>query len=407
MDNLTCDRRTFAKATALGAAALSAASISSASASEGSGDLVVTTVCGDVAPEELGVTSMHEHTILDAVTGIKRVKSSMNIELPAEKFELVPENYRYILDDNVLFSEEAYFYDSVDGLVGEVEAFQELGGQTIVDASGMGLRGDVALMRELSEKTGAHIVCCTGVYQYISWPDEIMPLTEDEMFDYFMGEIENGIGDTGVKPGFVKHAFMSNSGSPDIYAREVEAFRACVRAAVASGLSLQVHTTADVPHHEDVLGLVDMAIDELGMDPGKLVMLHMPAWTYDGITTTDYAKDPEVVKLVNTRYPLDLLERGVVVSIDGWGNPFTATASLQPDDKDRLKMICTLIDRGYQDQLVLGDDCICPALAGLQGGQYGYTRLLSFAKVQLEALGYGPDVIDALFVKNPARILAH
>ncbi len=150
-----------------------------------------------------------------------------------------------------------------------------------------------------------------------------------------------------------------------------------------------------------------MATDELGMDPGKLVMLHMPAWTFAGISTADYAKDPEVVKVVNTRYPLDLLDRGVVVSIDTWGGAFDAAATLKTDDKDRLKMICTLLDRGYQDQLVLGDDCICPALTGVQAGQYGFTRLLGFAKPQLEALGYGPEVIDALFVKNPARILAH
>lgn len=368
---------------------------------------VITTVLGDIAPGVAGFTTMHEHTMLDATPGIRRVKAQMGLDLPEERFICKPENQRFILDGNVLFSEDAYLYEDVPGMVKELEGFKAVGGQTLVDASGIGLRGNVSLMAEASRESGINIVCSTGAYYAVSWPDSILTLDEDALAELFLKEIDEGIDGTNVKPGMVKAAFASNSDMGPAYEREVEAFRAAARVAAATGYSLQVHTTGGMPFFNDVMGLLDIALDECGLAPDKLVMLHMTMWMFDGLEVNDYIRNFDAPRPLDARVPLALLERGVNVGLEGWALPTDYPTLITQNAQDSMKLLCKLLDAGYQDHITLGNDCICPKLMGLGAGWYGYTKWATYVVPKLLELGYGQEVVDALTTGNPARILAH
>ncbi len=134
--------------------------------------------------------------------------------------------------------------------MGEVADFKSAGGSTIVEVSVPGIRTpsqDVVTLRRISEKTGVHIVATTGLYSEDSWPEKYRKMTLDQYADYLREEIQNGIGDTGIKPGQIKVAYEGPTQQADMF------LRAAVRVSRETGLSLQVHkgmflTVDDVPN---------------------------------------------------------------------------------------------------------------------------------------------------------------
>src|SRR5690625_918133 len=86
------------------------------------------------------------------------------------------------------------------------------GVQTIVDATPNDCGRDPELLRDVSEATGVHIICSTGYYYegegapaYFKFK-QLVGTAEQELYELFMGEITDGIGARGIKPGVFKLA---------------------------------------------------------------------------------------------------------------------------------------------------------------------------------------------------------
>ena len=79
----------------------------------------VTTVCGDIAPSELGFTSMHEHTMLDfSIAG--RFTEAMFPDIREEQLEFIPENYGFLKTGTFLASKELQKNEDFDYFVKEI-----------------------------------------------------------------------------------------------------------------------------------------------------------------------------------------------------------------------------------------------------------------------------------------------
>jgi len=138
----------------------------------------VNTVLGPVSSDELGLTLIHEHLI----TGFPGWECDA-LAVPYDR-EVISRACAQAL-------EEAKIY----------------GVQTMVDATPNDLGRDVELQKMVSERSGINIICATGLYTEVSGKSVYFKArsrnedTTTEIYETFMKEITQGIGETGIKAG--------------------------------------------------------------------------------------------------------------------------------------------------------------------------------------------------------------
>jgi phosphotriesterase-related protein len=139
----------------------------------------VMTVRGPIAPEELGFTSLHEHILVDLAECYRnRYRQILpNVEMPDGPFAMED---RSTLRHAILLSSSNLRLDDEEAAAGEVADFRTAGGSAIVETGAPGIRTaeDVRAFQRISEKTGVHIVACTGLYAEDSWPEHFQGLTQ-------------------------------------------------------------------------------------------------------------------------------------------------------------------------------------------------------------------------------------
>ncbi len=98
---------------------------------------------------------------------------------------------------------------------------------------------DAAVMKEISEKSGMHIICTTGFYfEAMGLPVYWRARTVDEIAELYIREITHGIGDTGIKAGAIKVA----TGAPVVTEMEKKFLAAACIAQKATGVPIITHT---------------------------------------------------------------------------------------------------------------------------------------------------------------------
>src|SRR5579872_2148006 len=156
------------------------------------------TVLGEVLPEQLGVTSCHEHLLIDATCLLASEPSKNVIDGPVT-IEILGELRRdpYFSRDNLqmldvnLASEEAAF-------------FKRAGGGTIVDCTTIGLSRDIKSLAKISKATGLNIISGTGFYVDASHPKYVSEKSVDALADLMIQEITQGVeGTDGLRCGII------------------------------------------------------------------------------------------------------------------------------------------------------------------------------------------------------------
>lgn len=290
------------------------------------GQKVILTVTGAIKPIELGITLTHEH-----------VMSNFGAE-PT----LVPDYPKQQLLEQVL-----PYLRKIDSL----------GVKTVFDCTTAYFGRDASLLRELSEKSGVQIITNTGIYgaandRYV--PEWARTADEKSIADRWIREFEQGIGQSGIKPGFVKLAF--DDGEPsDI---DSKLFKAGLLTHLHTGLTLAVHTGNNLEAVNRQLKL----LDEYGVSPSAWVWVHANkldndepllqaakkgAWiSLDGVKETnisDYVERLQVFKQQN------LLNR-VLLSHDG--NSFPRGGSIRPYQGISELLVSALKNNGFtEDEL--------------------------------------------------------
>jgi len=175
----------------------------------------VNTVCGPVAPEDLGVTLMHEHIVF----GYPGWYGDLS---------LAPFDRR----------------SAVATAVNCLGPLKEYGLKTVVDATPNECGRDPQLLHEVADTAGINIICATGYYYegegapaYFKFRSAFADAVA-EIYEMFMREITVGIGETGIKAGVIKVA--SSKGIITDY--EKMFFRAAARAQKETGVPIITHT---------------------------------------------------------------------------------------------------------------------------------------------------------------------
>lgn len=362
----------------------------------------ITTVCGEISPDRLGAVDMHDHTFYNMLHNQQRMVNQLGLS-PSERLPVSIENMQFVRN-NVWLYEELFSFDDKDFLKVELDYFKHCGGGTIVDVSTSDIRRSVDKMRDVSQETEVNIVCSTGMYHWGNRYEPYLSMSEDEMYRFFMQEITQGIDNSGIRPGMVKGALEIPGRDGHCHPEELKSLRACARAAADSGLPLTIHTATSITT-PDLLDALQMLIQDIGIKPERIVVSHIDV-AMSLTNLIEYANERVSREPVFDRAEA-ILELGMNIGVDTCNNILMQDDLwFKSDDMDRLREIMHLVKRGYEDQIVLGQD-IFPRALGIQAGSTGYARILTYIKPQLELVGCDKTVIDKLFYHNPARILSH
>ena len=315
---------------------------------------VVQTVTGPVAADELGYTLVHEH-VFCASAGILA-------GWPA-----------------LYGGREALVERSVAVLERAVAA----GVAAMVDATPFDLGRDVGLLRECSERSGMRIIASSGHWLVPS--PTFAGRTVAQLAGLFITELTTGADATAIPAGMIK---VASEERVEPFDRRV--LEAAVIASKETGAGILTHAAVRNRIGEDQAAI----FEELGMDPGRVIIGHSD-------DTTDIG------------YITGLADRGFLIGMDriACGQLPEYGAQRMPD---RLRMIKELVDRGYAGNLTLStDDPICAPLLSEEDQRrhfeanpdaMGFIPLI--AVPGLRDLGVDEAAIRTMTVDVPRRWLA-
>ena len=338
----------------------------------------VMTVTGPIALDDLGITLMHEHIVLNAASWwhcpscaermrMAEAKIAMNMlgELRMDPF-LNKDNCQ--LDDPALAA-------------AELAQFKALGGATVVDPTNVGIGRDPQTLQAISRQTGLNIVMGAGFYLQPSHPERVKHMSADAIAEEICLEASDGVDGSDIRIGIIGEIGIS----ADFTAEEEKALRGAALAAARSRLPLSVHLPGWERHAHRVLDVAEQA----GCDPRQVVLCHMNP-SFD---------DPH--------YQRSLAERGAWLEYDMIGMDFFyADQQAQcPYDEDNARAIRALIDDGFAGQILLSQDVFLKMMLTHYGG-FGYAYILRHFVPRLHRHGVTEAQVQQLLVANPRRVFS-
>jgi phosphotriesterase-related protein len=320
----------------------------------------VQTVLGPVDVSALGRTLMHEHIFI----------------LTADVQQNYPEEWG---------DEEERIADAVR----QLRALAAAGIGTIVDVTVLGQGRYVPRIQRVAEQVPElNIVVATGCYTFDEVPmffSRRTPHVEaslgrperDVMADFFIRDITEGIGRTGVRAGMLKCAVDEKG----LTAGVERVLRAVAQAHARTGTPITVHTHAASQHGPAILDVLAAQ----GVDLSRVVLGHS-----GDVTQPDYLRS--------------MADAGLTLGMDRFGIDHFASFT------ERADLVVELCRRGLADRLVLSHDYSCyldwfppGSLDDLH--DWHYLHVSHDVLPYLRAHGVTEDQIDAMLVRTPARIL--
>jgi len=335
------------------------------------------TVRGRVAAQDLGVALMHEHVFID----LSFLWDPPSAAWQEQLVDSLPAlETRGLLQVDPYVSRPNLVLDDPDVAVAELRPFKELGGGCLVDLTATGIKPQPVSLREVSERSGVHIVAGCGYYTKRSHPPEVAALSESELLERLLEEMANGLGGTDVRPGIIGEIGTSSPIHPD----EAKVLRVAAAAQAKTGLAINVHVAI---FRREALAALDI-LDAAAADLSRVVISHLD-------------EQPD------TAYHRAVLERGAYVEYDTFGSEsyFDGDGSAEPSDRERVDCLIELLDAGFGDRLLISQD-VCTKVQLLKYGGLGYGHILRSIVPRLRRRGVDEATARMLLVENPARVLA-
>ncbi|MBR7192508.1 MULTISPECIES: phosphotriesterase [Gordonia] len=263
----------------------------------------VHTATGPIDSADLGNVLVHEHVF---VVG--------------EEFR---QNYQDDWDED----------EKVAEAVRDLTELKELGIDTILDPTVLGLGRYIPRIQRIAEQIDLNIVVATGLYTYNDIPFQFHYAGPGMLFDVpeplvtlFTKDLTEGIADTGVRAAFLKCAIESQGLTPGVE----RVMRAVGQTSAQTGAPITVHTD---PHSQSGL-VAQRVLAEEGADLTKVVIGHSG-------------------DSVDLDYLMKLADAGSILGMDRFGLDL-----LLPFD-ERVNTVAELCKRGYADRMALAHDAAC------------------------------------------------
>lgn len=331
------NRRDFLKKSVVGGAAVWAGCATTYTAAPRLGDVM--TVRGLVSPSEVGLTLPHEHVVVDFAPAGEQAMSEYSRE------------------------------DVLEVVLPHIRALREAGCSTLVDATPAFLGRDPFLLQALSAETGIHIITNTGYYgarDDIHVPEHAFSDSVDDIAAVWIGEWRDGIGSSGVRPGFIKIGVDPRSLSE----MDAALITAAARTHLSSGLTIASHTEV----REAVFEQIDILLGE-GVHPSAWIWVHAQA------------ED-------DTSAHVQAARRGAWVEFDG----------IAPDTIDRhVELVQNMKRERLLRRVLISQDAGWYSVGEPGGGTFRtFTLLITRFLPALREAGFSDEEIRMLTVENPA-----
>ena len=312
---------------------------------------IVRTILKDVSPDALGpgATLFHDHVSL----------SSPRPYAPPPKQPVQPQ-----------------WMENVDAVVAEIKAAAKDGVSCIVTGGTRDLGQKPANVRRISEQVasaGVHIVLSDALWTQPAYPPDIPGKSEDQIADEFVRDAAaqrwGALGELGS--------------SMEMHPDERKVFRAVSKVHLRTGLPIFTH----MPHEGcKKCGMVQLEIFEsMGVNPRSVCIGHL----------ADIRDDPKA------ETQIAIAKRGAFVGFDTVGH---TTGPLARGD-DMARMALSILEAGYEDQLLLSADGTSEQERKANGGA-GYAKVLTVFVPLLRQRGVKESTIHKILVENPRRFLA-
>ncbi len=299
----------------------------------------VITVNGVIRPEEMGITYPHEHLFLDAMD------------------HYASYGYQLVIDDE-------------DVMLKEITEFTSRGGRTVCDVTLDEIGRDPQRLSRFSKRSGIHVVMGCGWYREFGYPPIVAEKTSRELADILVKEIEVGVGDTGIRAGFIGEI---GTGRHYIKPAEERVFRASALAQARTGVVISTHTT-----RWGTLALEQIAmLEEFGADLSRVIIGHLG-------------------DRVGVHHLLPIAEKGVYMEVDNIGY-----LDYQPEYV-RADNVASLVKEGFVDRVLLSED-ICMLNHLQYTGGKGYAYIFDVFLPLLKERGVTDEQIHQMMVVNPSN----
>ncbi|WP_096186752.1 phosphotriesterase family protein [Evansella halocellulosilytica] len=322
---------------------------------------IVRTLIGDVESKDLGFTYSHEHIVCTPPYWHNKGENDLLLDSPSKSLK-------------------------------EVKDFKKVGGKTIVDATAIDYGRDVESVSNISKETGVHIIGTAGFNKSFLWASKIpehlqkiLPAfqtynhwieaaTINELSDFVISEVEEGLEGTKFKAGQVKFGTGYNSITP----LEEKTIRAVARAHKEIKAPIHSHTEVGT-----------MALEQIDILRSEGINLE-----YVSFGHMDRNPDPY--------YHEQIAKTGAFLSFDGIGKIKYAPEST------RISLILELVKKGYENQILISGDTARKSYFKHYAYGPGFTFIKNkwVPRFEEEATNAGFDgekLIEKFFIKNPAN----
>lgn len=338
----------------------------------------VMTVLGPIPVEEMGITLMHEHIVLDTSSWWRRPCCATDIGMAERPLDVS------MLGDlrmNPFLNRDNCGLLDADIAAEELMRFVEYGGRTVVDPTNLGIGRDPSALQRISRRTGLQIVMGAGYYLEPSHPVELKSMSVETIAAAIARDCGAGAEKPEVCAGLIGEIGISKDFTP----AEEKVLRGAARASSVSGVPLSIHLPGWERHAHRVLDV----IEQEGGDPAHTVLCHMNPSLHDAA------------------YQRSVADRGAFLEYDMIGmDYFYADQQAQsPCDEENATAICRLIDDGYLNAILLSQDVFLKMMLTRHGG-FGYGYILKHFVPRLKRHGLDQATIDHLLVDNPRRVFS-
>ncbi len=311
----------------------------------------IPTLTGNIEPEKLGVTLMHEHLLF------------FNGAAPDDPgFQSIPENLRE---------------ESINFVVGKLNDAARVGINTLVD---VGPYRPIDIYEQIAKNSKVNIIVSTGFYRQSKLPPWFADMKEESaMVDYMAKEVTEGIGKTKLRAGIIKVAQQHHPMSD----WEIKVFSAAAKVQKKTGVHIATHTGNAVEQFD--------LLTKQGADPKKLYFSHV-----------DVGRKGRIGDLIK------LLKAGSYLEVDTFAQSFYTPESLL------VSFIGSICDAGYARQLFLSIDSNWHWVNGqkkYEGSEAPYldegaskrtfAYMITDAVPMLLKSGFSQDEIKTFLIDNP------
>ena len=269
------------------------------------------------------------------------------------------------------------------------ESVQQYGIKTVVNATTNDYGRHPELLKEIAEKSGLNIICCSGYYNQAQGGTRYFNTLKnfadgpEMIYDLMKQEVTEGIGDTGIRAGILKVCTKEG----EITEYEQMFFKAAARVSREEDLPIFTHTDHACLGPEQA----EFLINE-GADPKRIMIGH-------SCKSSDLA------------YLFNMLDKGVYIAYDQFGLEGVLG---NPPDRIRITSLIGLLSQGHVDRIMLSHDWINywhsrPIIDNILSTflpKWGPTHLFKNVLPALKEAGVTDEQIEIMTVENPRRFFS-